>query len=44
MTGKLATAYIRGMQSRGVGATAKHFVGEYRLMHVVPQNPLTTYN
>lgn len=27
VTGKLAVAHIQGVQSQGVGATLKHFVG-----------------
>lgn len=29
LTGKLASAYVRGLQSRGVGATPKHFVSKF---------------
>jgi len=32
LTGKLATAHVRGIQSQGVGATPKHYVGE----HLIP--------
>lgn len=28
LTGKLASAHVRGVQSRGIAATPKHFVGK----------------
>ncbi|KAF2993484.1 hypothetical protein E8E14_001787 [Neopestalotiopsis sp. 37M] len=28
LTGNLATAHVRGLQSKGIGATPKHFVGK----------------
>lgn len=33
LTGKLASAYIRGLQSQGVAATIKHFVGNEQETH-----------
>jgi beta-glucosidase len=29
LTGKLAVAHVRGIQSQRVGATPKHYVGEH---------------
>jgi beta-glucosidase len=42
LTGEIAVAYIRGLQSRGVGATIKHFVGnesEYQRMTMSSEIP-----
>ena len=33
LTGKLAAAYINGLQSRGIAATIKHFVGNEQETH-----------
>ena len=46
LTGKLAASYINGLQSRGVAATIKHFVGNEQETHrmtidtVVQERPL----
>lgn len=42
LTAQLAVAYIRGLQSRGVGATIKHFVGhefEFERMSISSEVP-----
>ncbi|MCJ1384869.1 hypothetical protein MMC17_007987 [Xylographa soralifera] len=46
LTGKLAAAYIKGLQSRGIAATPKHFVGNEQETHrnfidsVIQERPL----
>ena len=46
LTGKLAAAYINGLQSRGIAATPKHFVGNEQETHrnfidsVIQERPL----
>ncbi|KAF5002326.1 hypothetical protein FDECE_10642, partial [Fusarium decemcellulare] len=42
LTGKLAAAHVRGVQSRGIGATPKHFVEEGSLPFFISANDQET--